>query len=62
MLRRYFNISALEAEHGMPAWERDLCLRGFARETGLALEGSANRQVADPFSRVPEELMRLGEG
>lgn len=58
MLRRFFGISAHEAEHVIPAWEIDNCLRGFAREIGVD-QGSARPAVADPFSVVPSDLQRL---
>lgn len=57
-LRRYFGIGALEAEHGIPDWERRMLLRCLNREMDAGNEGSAG-PMADPFSRVPDELTVL---
>jgi hypothetical protein len=57
VLRRHFRISAYEAEHGMPSWEREMLLRLFMEERGGS-KGSSDIS-GDPFSSVPEELREL---
>ena len=51
-LRRFFGITAEEAEHGMPLWERELLL-----EQLVAHESSDESEAdmpEDPFARPPE--------
>jgi hypothetical protein len=57
VLRRHFGISAYEAEHEMPAWEREMLLRLFMVERGGS-EGSSEVS-GDPFSAVPDKLRKL---
>jgi hypothetical protein len=58
VLRREFGISAHEAEHVVPAWEREMLVRRYVQkvriERGLD-EGLADT-VGEPLSRVPKEF------
>jgi hypothetical protein len=58
VLRRHFRISAYEAEHEIPAWEREMLLRHFMEGRGGS-KGSSEVS-GDPFASVPEDLQGLG--
>lgn len=54
MLRRYFNYSAFEAEHVVPAFERELLVRQYVK----SLEAEAGEDVprGEPLSEAPGEF------
>lgn len=57
LLRRHFGISAYEAEHVLPSWERSMLIERFIAEHA---EGDAGERGAAPsgapLSRVPEDF------
>ena len=59
MLRREFSISAHEAEHVLPEWEREMLVRHVVGALGGGEAASVNGSAepsGDPFSSVPSDL------
>lgn len=56
MLREHYGISALEAQHELPEWERAMLLSHILAKAGVhdgeADDGEA--PVADPFATLPD--------
>jgi hypothetical protein len=55
VLRREFGISAHEAEHVIPAWEREMLLRRYVEQKEIE-RGDTPTPSGEPFSRVPGEF------
>jgi hypothetical protein len=66
ILRRYFGINAYDAEHVLPAWERQLLLEEYVAESQEQSKTSRSVPVQAPDfdpdapePPVPQELLRL---
>lgn len=57
ILRVHYGIGALEAEHELPAWERDMLIDAYLEKTDDGTSRPA--PSGGPFSVVPEELSGL---